>query len=310
MSFLVFSSYYRKHLKDFANHARSLYRICDQKTVFEITQERIQAYDKINYSLTNEPLLFFPYWKLPLKLYIDSCSEGLGASLHQVQIFNEKPYEGPIYFISKKIEPTEARYGARQMEFLFLVWALEKLHYYLDGSVFQVITDFYAVKSPLNMKNPNRHMLRWKIAIKEYRGNVTIGSKSGNICKSADGFSRWKLPNTPDNPAYVPSNAKPQIPIEGINITDVVTEFFEELREIYKKHKNCHILASLLDNNCKDKALVNSFDDSWKTSHENGRFHLFDGILYDTSKHTRVIVLCSRRLINTILLECHDKIYS
>ncbi|MBW0563565.1 hypothetical protein O181_103280 [Austropuccinia psidii MF-1] len=55
MSFLGFDSYYRQHLKDFAIHARSLYRICDQRTVFEMTQERIQEYDKIKYTLTNAP---------------------------------------------------------------------------------------------------------------------------------------------------------------------------------------------------------------------------------------------------------------
>ncbi|MBW0527024.1 hypothetical protein O181_066739, partial [Austropuccinia psidii MF-1] len=83
MSFLGFASYYRKHLKDFAIHASSLYRICDQKTVFEMTQERIQAYDKIKYTLTNAPLLLMPDWKLPFKLYIDACGEGVGAALHQ-----------------------------------------------------------------------------------------------------------------------------------------------------------------------------------------------------------------------------------
>ncbi|MBW0591641.1 hypothetical protein O181_131356 [Austropuccinia psidii MF-1] len=65
MSFLGFASYYRQHLKDFSIHARSLYRICDQQTVFEMTQERIQAYDKIKYALTNAPLLLIPDWKLP-----------------------------------------------------------------------------------------------------------------------------------------------------------------------------------------------------------------------------------------------------
>ncbi|MBW0548188.1 hypothetical protein O181_087903 [Austropuccinia psidii MF-1] len=44
MSSLGFASYYRKHLKDFAILAKSLYRICDQQTVFEMTQERIKAY--------------------------------------------------------------------------------------------------------------------------------------------------------------------------------------------------------------------------------------------------------------------------
>ncbi|MBW0538156.1 hypothetical protein O181_077871 [Austropuccinia psidii MF-1] len=74
-------------------------------------------------------------------------------------------------------------------------------------------------------------MLRWQIAIQEYRGNITIVHKPGNIQKNAVGVSRWELPNTPDNPAYVPTSAKPQIPIQGINITDVGTEFFEEVRE-------------------------------------------------------------------------------
>ncbi|MBW0547764.1 hypothetical protein O181_087479 [Austropuccinia psidii MF-1] len=106
MSFLGFASYYRQHLKDFEIHSKSLYRICDQKIVFEMTQERIQAYEKIKYSLTNALLLLMPDWKLPFKLYIDACGEGLGAALQQVQIVNDKPYEGPICFISRQIKPT------------------------------------------------------------------------------------------------------------------------------------------------------------------------------------------------------------
>ncbi|MBW0528487.1 hypothetical protein O181_068202 [Austropuccinia psidii MF-1] len=152
-------------------------------------------------------------------------------------------------------------------------------------------------------------MLRWQIAIQEYRGNMTIVHKARNIHKNADGLSRWELPNTPKNPAYVPTSAEPQIPIEGINITDVGTEFFE-VRESYKKDKNCHMLTALLDKDFRDAALANSLDYVWETSYDNGRFHLFDGILYHRSKHTCVMVLCSRMFINTILLECHDNIYS
>ncbi|MBW0584883.1 hypothetical protein O181_124598 [Austropuccinia psidii MF-1] len=139
---------------------------------------------------------------------------------------------------------------------------------------------------------------------------MTIVHKAGNIYKNADGLSRWELPKTADNPFYVPTGAESQILIEGINITYVGTEFFDKVRESYKLDKNCHILTSLLDKNCKDAALADSLDDIWKTSYGNGRFHLFYGILYHRSKHTCVIVLCSRMLINTILLESHDNIYS
>ncbi|MBW0520846.1 hypothetical protein O181_060561 [Austropuccinia psidii MF-1] len=91
------------------------------------------------------------------------------------------------------------------------------------------------------------------------------------------------LPNTPDNPAYVLENSEPQIAIEGINITDVGTAFFEEVRESYKQDKTCHILTSLLKKYCKDAALANSLDDIWKTASYNGRFHSSDGILYNSS---------------------------
>ncbi|MBW0521737.1 hypothetical protein O181_061452 [Austropuccinia psidii MF-1] len=310
MSFLGFASYYRQQLKDFAILAKSLYRICDQQTVFEMTQERIKAYEKIMKDLTEAPLLLMADWNKDFKLYIDTCRDGLGAALNQVQIIYDKPTEGPVCFISKKSKPTEARYGVSQMECLFLVWELEKLDYYLDGSVFEVITDYNSVKSLLNMKAPNRHILIWQIAIKEYRGNLTKVHKSGNLHNNAHGLSIWALANTPDSPAYVPLEAEPQIPIEGINITDIGTEFFEEGRESYKQARNFHILTSLLDKYCKDTSLVSSLDEVGKNSYSEGRFHLFDGKIYHRTKHSCVMTLCSSFLINTILHEFHDKIYS
>ncbi|MBW0525358.1 hypothetical protein O181_065073 [Austropuccinia psidii MF-1] len=110
-----------------------------------------------------------------------------------------------------------------------------------------------------------------------------------------------ELANTPDDPAYVPLEAEPQITIEGINTTDIGTEFFEGLRESYKQDKNCHNLTSLLDKDCKDKCLVNALDEAWKNSYSEGRCHLFDGIIYHRTKHSCVMTLCSRLLINTIL---------
>ncbi|MBW0531679.1 hypothetical protein O181_071394 [Austropuccinia psidii MF-1] len=93
MSFLGFASYYRQHLKDFAILAKSLYRICDQQTVFEMTQERMKAYEKIRKSLTEGPLLLIPDWNIPFKLYIDACGDSLGEALHQVQSIDDKPTE-------------------------------------------------------------------------------------------------------------------------------------------------------------------------------------------------------------------------
>ncbi|MBW0469947.1 hypothetical protein O181_009662 [Austropuccinia psidii MF-1] len=166
------------------------------------------------------------------------------------------------------------------------------------------------MKSLLNMKTPKRHVLRWQIAIQEYQGNLTIVHKAESIKKNADELRRWVLANTPYNPDYVPLEAEPQIIIVETSITDIGTELFEEVRESYKQDKNCHILTSLLEKNYKYTSLVNALDEVWKNSYSEGRFHLFNGIIYHRTKHSCVMKLCSRLLINTILHKCHDSIYS
>ncbi|MBW0518607.1 hypothetical protein O181_058322 [Austropuccinia psidii MF-1] len=263
-SFLGFAGYYRQHVKDCSSIERALYKLCDKDTVFEMIVDRVKAFESLREALTTSPPLLIPDFKLPFKLYIDASGDGLGPALHQVHIINDKPVEGPICFISRQIKPTEARYGASQMECLCLFWGLKKLNYFMEGFVFELITDFTAIQSLLNMKTPNRHILRWQIAIQEYRGNMTIVHKDWNIHKNADGLSRWPLPNNIYNPAYVPEEASPQIPIEGISVTDLNTTFFEKVRNGYTQDKNCSILCQLLTKDCKDNYLILSLDEIWR----------------------------------------------
>ncbi|MBW0502815.1 hypothetical protein O181_042530 [Austropuccinia psidii MF-1] len=116
-------------------------------------------------------------------------------------------------------------------------------------------------------------MLRWQIAIQEYRGNITIVHSTGNIHKNADGLSRCAFANATDNPAYVPLEAEPQILIEVINITDIGTEFFEEVRQSYKQGDNCLILKSLLDKDCKDTDFVSPLDEGLEFKDSDGFTH-------------------------------------
>ncbi|MBW0558190.1 hypothetical protein O181_097905 [Austropuccinia psidii MF-1] len=94
-------------------------------------------------------------------------------------------------------------------------------------------------------------MLRWQIAIQEYRGNMAIVHKDGNIHKNADGLSRGPLPNDVDNPAYVPEEASPQIPIEGISVTDLNTTFFKEVRKVTLKIRIVAFYANYLTKTVK-----------------------------------------------------------
>ncbi|MBW0552556.1 hypothetical protein O181_092271 [Austropuccinia psidii MF-1] len=146
--FLWFASYYRNHIKHFSHITSSMYNLCSKDLVFEITKERRDAYERIKHEPTNSLVLLLPDFELPFKLYIDAAfSQGLGEALHQRQIVDGEPREGVICYISRQLKDSEGRYGATQTELLCLVWALEKLHYYLEGAAFEVYTDCTALRS-------------------------------------------------------------------------------------------------------------------------------------------------------------------
>ncbi|MBW0532542.1 hypothetical protein O181_072257 [Austropuccinia psidii MF-1] len=134
---------------------------------------------------------------------------------------------------------------------------------------------------------------------------MNIVQKSGNIHKNADGLNRWALANTPANPAWVPQEEQH---IEVICVTDIGTEFINQVKESYKMEKNYHILFQLLMKDSKDPSLSSKLDEIWKNAYDEGRFHLLDGILSHRTKHTCVMALTDIALINTIIQKCHDSV--
>ncbi|MBW0502858.1 hypothetical protein O181_042573 [Austropuccinia psidii MF-1] len=54
---------------------------------------------------------------------------------------------------------------------------------------------------------------------------------------------------------------------------------------------------------CKDPSLSSKLDEIWKKAYDEGRFHNDH-----RTKHTFVITLADKTLINTILHECHDNV--
>ncbi|MBW0499784.1 hypothetical protein O181_039499 [Austropuccinia psidii MF-1] len=98
------------------------------------------------------------------------------------------------------------------------------------------------------------------IAIQEYRGNMNIVHKDGNIHKNADLLSRWPLPNDIENSAYLPEEYFPKIQIEGISFADLNNTILEEVRNNYPQDKKLSIVCQLLTKRSKDNFLMNSLD--------------------------------------------------
>ncbi|MBW0493964.1 hypothetical protein O181_033679 [Austropuccinia psidii MF-1] len=132
------------------------------------------------------------------------------------------------------------------------------------------------------MKTTNSQMLRWQMAIQEYRGKMTIRHKEGKSRINAEGLSRWLLGNVKNNPAYdpvlaakipihfmeidrkrnfrfsewAPASSFPdtqyigpeetETPILGISSSEHHNKFFNLVNKSYENHKQCRTLMSLL----------------------------------------------------------------
>ncbi|MBW0542918.1 hypothetical protein O181_082633 [Austropuccinia psidii MF-1] len=192
------------------------------------------------------------------------------------------------------------------------------------------------------MKTTNRHILRWKIAIPEYRGNMTIIYKEGKSHTNAEGLSRWPLDNVKSNPAYDPKvSAKTPIhfmeidrkkkfrfsewepesgtldsgntdsewketPILGTSSSELHKESFSTVLKSYVKHQQCSILLQLLQQNYRSPELESQLEEPWLRAYKDNKFCLINGLLYHREKHTSALTVVDRDQISLILQECHD----
>ena len=86
-------------------------------------------------------------------------------------------------------------------------------------------------------------MLRWQMALQQYRGEMTIIHKAGKNHGNADAFSRFHLNNDLDNPARMDEK---DVEILGIHILDLHSDFLKVLRDHYEKDPQYITLIKIL----------------------------------------------------------------
>ena len=83
------------------------------------------------------PVLTTPVSEKPFLIYVQGIGHSLGALLAQN---NDQRYEQAIYYLSRTMIGAEYRYNPVEKEFLVLVFAVQKMRYYLVGQAIYVIS--------------------------------------------------------------------------------------------------------------------------------------------------------------------------
>lgn len=195
--FTSFAGYYRRFVKDFSKIAKPLTDLHPNTTVkngkkvksskpFIWGKEQQDAFDQLKNALLTHPILGYADYDLPFELHTDASAKGLGAVLYQKQ--NGKMRV--ISYASRGLKRSEKNYPASKLEFLALKWAItEKLHDYLYGAKFTVLTDNNPLTYALSKAKLDATGHRWLSSLAPYDFNIIY--RPGKSNTDADILSRY-----------------------------------------------------------------------------------------------------------------------
>uniref|UniRef100_A0A3B1IWP2 Gypsy retrotransposon integrase-like protein 1 n=1 Tax=Astyanax mexicanus TaxID=7994 RepID=A0A3B1IWP2_ASTMX len=206
-SFLGFTGYYRRFVKDYSKIARPLndltvgyipqkrrsrgkpHQLVDQDSggpLQEKWNEKCdEAFNTLIEKLTTAPILGFANPHLPYVLHTDASVQGLGAALYQQQDGQLRV----IAYASRGLSYSEKRYPTHKLEFLAVKWAVtDKFFDYLYGAEFTIMTDNNPLTYVLTSAKLDAAGHRWLAALSTF--NFSIRYRAGKRNQDADGLSR------------------------------------------------------------------------------------------------------------------------
>ena len=183
-AFVALASYYRRHIKGFADLARPLHELTQKGRPFLWSEKQQLAFEQLKDRLTNAPVLSSPtdegkYW-----LDTDMSNAALGAVLQQEQNGELKV----IAYASRVLSPAEQKYCVTRKELLAVIYGLKQFRHFLLINPFVLRVDHSALTSLMRSPNPLGQAARWLDTIADY--NFEIRYRSGALHRNADSLSR------------------------------------------------------------------------------------------------------------------------
>ncbi len=195
--------YYRRFIKDYAQLVQPLYEVlkghensrqANKNTRIGLEEKEIKAFEEVKKKLTQPPILAFANFDEPFELHTDASQAGLGAVLYQKQDGKLRV----IAYASRGLRPAERNYSAHRLEFLALKWAVtDKLHDYLYGQEFVVLTDNNPLSYVLTTAKLDATGSRWLSELSQYQFSIRYRPGKKNV--DADTLSRLPEKHSSDD---------------------------------------------------------------------------------------------------------------
>lgn len=178
------ASWYRRFVPNFSTITSPITALTKKNTPFVWTPKCDAALTRIKECLISAPVLACPDFDLPFTIQTDASDYGLGAILSQVRDGAEKV----ICYLSRSLNKAERQYTTTEKECLAVLFAIEKLRPYVEGTKFTVITDHYSLKWLHKIKDPVGRIARWAVRLQQY--DFEVVHRPGKCHTAPDTLSR------------------------------------------------------------------------------------------------------------------------
>ena len=172
-SFLGLANYYRNYVRNYAEIACKLYDLVKKSSPKNInwTDEYLSCFENLKSSLSQDIKLYHLDPNKPFILQTDASSYAVGAVLGQ-RLDSDGPVL-PIQCISKKLNESQRRYSTIEREAYAVVWAVQKLSFYLLGNHFIIESDHQPLSYLNKNSKSNDKLRRWELMLNNFDYEVS-----------------------------------------------------------------------------------------------------------------------------------------
>ncbi|GLB43895.1 putative retrotransposable element tf2 155 kda protein type 1-like [Lyophyllum shimeji] len=187
-SFLGFTNFYRRFIRDFSHHARPLFDLTAKDVAWTWGSGQQDAFDALKRAITSKPVLIFPDDDRPFRVEADSSDFATGAVLSQQSPEDEKWH--PVAFYSKSLNAVERNYEIHDKEMLAIIRALEEWRHFLEGARHKVdiYMDHKNLQYFLTAKKLNRRQAQWSLYLANF--DFVLHHRPGRSMGKPDALSR------------------------------------------------------------------------------------------------------------------------
>ena len=162
-SFLGMATYCAKFIPSFSDISQPLRELTKKNVQFRWTQQHENSFKKIKQMLTSETTMAYFDPNKETELTTDASPVGLSAILSQRTPGQNDRHV--VAYASRSLSDVERRYSQTEKEALAIVWAVERLHLYLYGKQFTLLTDC----KPAHRRYDSQHEITPEITAPTHR---------------------------------------------------------------------------------------------------------------------------------------------